>query len=132
MKKPDKWYQRKLTPEAKKYLSFKLKQYYKNKKEEAETRKIKPKQDENIRVWLKYAYTNNNKHLFIEAYIDGKKSDEYRLQDYLYNLIKTNFNKDIADMAEFGQEKISNSENVDTTPRIRYKHNLKGHWKYLR
>lgn len=134
MEKPKRWFKKKgskkLTNKAKKYLSFKLKEYWKGKKlqEEEPIIQQEPK-DFPIRIWLKFHYTGE-KPLFIEAYIEGLNSEKKRLYNYLYEFVASKFNKYVADSCEFGFEKISHINKVYGA--LRYKHSLTANWKTFR
>lgn len=119
MKKPKVWNKpnsRKLTPEAKAYLSFKLKNYYgtkRNKKHYAiEEMRKQPDGDDIVRISIKWRYplakAKHYKPLWIEAYIEGYYSDYGKLYDLLINTIGDNFGDRIAQQVEIGSEIIAN------------------------
>lgn len=127
MEKPKNWYKpQELTKDAKAYLKFKQKEYWKEKKQEE--RKEKQPKDFPIRVWAKFRYTGK-KPLFIEAFIDGMYLQQAKLENILVDNISKAFNDEIGESVELGSEKISFS---DGKMEIRYKSSLTSKWSYMR
>ena len=125
MDKPKIWDRNgRLTKKAKQYISFKLREHWKARKERELI------DDFPIRVWAKFSYPDSTKRtLFIEAFVDGMFSQEAELQDLLIKAITKAFNDGIADLCQLGSEKI---DRTTGQMEIRYKASKKSRWKYMR
>ncbi len=132
--KPKIWKRKgKLTKNAKKYLSFKLKAYWSGKKRvEFREKRTRIKGDTKIRISAKLVYTETNP-IWVEAYIEGFYSQANQMKTELLRVINRNFSSGIADEIETGfEEQPKILKNFSKTMMaVRYKSSIGSPWRYL-
>lgn len=145
IEKPKKWFikykgKRHLTPDAKSYLSFKLKQYWHQKKAEEEISEIPRRDKTPIRIILNVQTQDDyGNMLYLEVMIECYSYQYNNAVDFAYKKTAQKFGKQIADSLVVGVDypkKISNFQlkGNDYTERyiLAYRHNLREKWQYMK
>jgi hypothetical protein len=150
--KPKKWKTDRghLTPQAKKYMSYRLqlvKSEPKNLRAEdrktlKEAKQQKPqREDRKIRMWAKFSTHRGAEPLYLECFIEGFASNYNTLKHLLIDAIDRNFNSQgghnklidsIAEEIEVGTTIIENFTKYEGFIHIAYKHHSNSHWRTLK
>lgn len=146
-KKPARWYRinkttdkREVSPKARRYLSYKIKVYYEEKKlaekgliKAYEERKIK---GDKIRLWIKFSTHQGDEPLYIEYFIEGYDKDYEKLKEILFQKVDETFNyqrghEELIDTLETGTERnrIQEFSVREGFCHIAYKHRKNEKWQ---